>query len=90
MRWIDKHSGYNLYIKSSLIFHFQIFTDKAATAPSTAANPEAAKRHDSGVWGVWRGCRDLCRNYGHVAAILTFVTAVILFIVYVALGGLEL
>ena len=39
---------------------------------------------------MWRGCRDLCRNYGHVAAILTFVTAVILFIVYVALGGLEL
>ena len=73
-----------------MIFHFQIFTDKAAFAPSTAPNPEAVKRDDSGVWRVWRGCRDLCRNYGHVAAILLFVTAVILFIVYVALGGLNL
>ena len=35
---------------------------------------------------LWRGCRE----YGHILIILTIVISVIIFIVYVALGGLSL
>ena len=35
---------------------------------------------------LWRGCRE----YGHILIIVTIVISVIIFIVYVALGGLSL
>ena len=35
-------------------------------------------------------CARNCRKYGHIIVILIFVAVVILFIIYVALGGLKL
>ena len=35
-------------------------------------------------------CKRFCRSYGHIIIIIVFVISVILFIVYVALGGLNL
>ena len=35
-------------------------------------------------------CARNCRKYGHILVIIIFVAVVILFILYVALGGLKL
>ena len=35
-------------------------------------------------------CARKCRKYGHILVIIIFVAVVILFILYVALGGLKL